>query len=93
MNNREILEVAELARLALTEKEATAFGPQLERILDHVRKLDALDLDGVPASRHAGLEQNVFREDEATPSLSPEDAVANAPDAVDDQFRVPRAIR
>jgi aspartyl-tRNA(Asn)/glutamyl-tRNA(Gln) amidotransferase subunit C len=84
--------VARLARLDLSEEERERMQRELTGILEHAEKIQALDLDGVPATSHALPLSNVFRKDEVRPSLSPEDALSNAPEAEDGRFRVPRII-
>ncbi len=65
---------------------------ELTSILAHVEKIQALDLDGVEPTTHALPLINVFRPDVAGPSLTPEQALANAPEAEDGRFRVPRIL-
>ncbi|MGD0112123.1 MAG: Asp-tRNA(Asn)/Glu-tRNA(Gln) amidotransferase subunit GatC [Armatimonadota bacterium] len=88
----EVEHVALLARLELTEEERERFTSQLNSILEHFEQLRGIDTAGVPPMSHAIAMANVLREDEPTPSLSPEDALRNAPDRSDDCFRVPRVI-
>ena len=76
----EVLHVAKLARLALSEQEIEKFRAQLSAILEAVGKVSELDLDGVPATSHPLDLVNVLAEDEPAPCLSREDALANAPD-------------
>jgi len=77
---QEVRGVAQLARLELTEEELAAMTRQLGSILDYVAQLQQLNLDGVEPLSHALAVHNVFREDEPTPSLPVEAALANAPD-------------
>ena len=86
-----MVHVARLARLALTEEELDRFAGQLDAILEAVGKVSELDLSGVEATLHPLALSNVWAEDEPAPSLSVEDALANAPDREDDAFRVPAA--
>ena len=85
----EVLHVAKLARLELTEDEVGRFQEQLSAILEAVGKVSELDLEGVPPTSHPLDLVNVLAEDEPRPSLPVEDALANAPDPVDGAFRVP----
>lgn len=85
----EVLHVAKLARLALTEEEVGRFQEQLSAILEAVGKVSELDLEGVPPTSHPLDLVNVFAEDEPRPSLSLEEALANAPDPEDGFFGVP----
>lgn len=84
--------VARLARLDLSEDERERMQKELTVILGHADKIQALDLDGVPPTSHALPLVNVLRPDEVRPSLPPEEALANAPEAEDGRFRVPRII-
>ncbi len=88
----EVDHVALLARLKLTAQERERFTTQLNSILDHFEQLQQIDTTGVPPMSHAVPMSNVFREDEPAPSLSPEEALSNAPDQARDCFRVPRVI-
>jgi aspartyl-tRNA(Asn)/glutamyl-tRNA(Gln) amidotransferase subunit C len=87
----EVVHVARLARLALTEEELDRFAGQLDAILEAVGKVSELDLSGVEATLHPLALSNVWAEDEPAPSFPVEDALANAPDREDDLFRVPAA--
>ncbi len=81
--------MAKLARLGLSEEEVEQMAGELSGILEHVDRIAGLDLDGVePTSHVVGLE-NVLRADVPHQSLSPEVALASAPDPVEGAFRVP----
>jgi aspartyl-tRNA(Asn)/glutamyl-tRNA(Gln) amidotransferase subunit C len=85
----EVLHVARLARLDLSDDEVDRFGEQLNSILEAVGKVAELDLSGVEPTAHPLDLLNVWAEDEPRPSLPVEDALANAPDRAGDFFRVP----
>jgi aspartyl-tRNA(Asn)/glutamyl-tRNA(Gln) amidotransferase subunit C len=85
----QVLHVARLARLRLTEAELERMPGELSKILGHVEKMDELDLDGVEPTSHVVELQNVLREDEPRPCLTHEQALAGAPDVADGGFRVP----
>ena len=85
----EVLHVAKLARLALSEQEIEKFREQLSAILEAVGKVSELDLDGVPPTSHPLDLVNVLAEDDPVPSLSREAVLANAPDPEDGFFGVP----
>ncbi len=89
---KEVDHVALLARLKLTDEERERFTTQLNSILEHFEQLQQIDTTGVPPMSHAVPISNVLREDEPTPSLSPEEALRNAPDQAKGCFRVPRVI-
>ena len=86
--------IAALAQLDLTADEKTRFGKQLADILDYAQQLQQVDTAGVPATAHVNAAAGVERDDTLRPSLTPQQAVANAPDAAVDAglFRVPRVI-
>ena len=90
ISREQVEHVARLARLELTEAEKESYTIQLGRILEHIGKLRELDTSGVEPTSHVIPLTNVLREDEVRPGLSREEALANAPDAVDGFFRVPR---
>lgn len=85
----QVLHVAELARLALTEDEVERLGEQLNAILDAVSKVSELDLSEVEPTSHPLDLVNVWREDDPRPSLPLDVALANAPEDEDGHFRVP----
>jgi aspartyl-tRNA(Asn)/glutamyl-tRNA(Gln) amidotransferase subunit C len=85
----EVLYVARLARLALTDEEVERLGEQLDAILEAVGKVSELDLTGVEPTSHPLDLANVWAEDEPRSSLPLEAAMLNAPRAEDDCFRVP----
>jgi aspartyl-tRNA(Asn)/glutamyl-tRNA(Gln) amidotransferase subunit C len=85
----EVVHVARLARLALTEEELDRFAGQLDAILEAVGKVAELDLEDVEPTLHPLALANVWAEDEPRPSLSVDEALANAPDPEDGAFRVP----
>ena len=87
----EVLHVARLARLELSDEELERFGAQLSAILEAVGKVAELDLEGIEPTAHPLDLVNVWAEDEPRPSLSVEDALANAPDRERGFFRVPPA--
>jgi aspartyl-tRNA(Asn)/glutamyl-tRNA(Gln) amidotransferase subunit C len=87
----EVVHVAKLARLELTEDELERFAGQLNAILEAVGKVSELDLSDVEPTLHPLELSNVCAEDEPRPSLSVEEALANAPDRENDAFRVPAA--
>jgi aspartyl-tRNA(Asn)/glutamyl-tRNA(Gln) amidotransferase subunit C len=85
----QVLHVARLARLRLSEEELERMPAELSKILEHVERMDMLDLDGVEPTSHVVELQNVLREDVPRPSLPREKALQGAPDAAAGGFRVP----
>ncbi len=89
ISREQVLHVAKLAELDLTEGEIERFGEQLNAILEAVGKVSELDLADVPPTSHPLSVVNVFARDEPRPSLSLDEVFANAPVREDDYFRVP----
>ena len=89
ISREQVLHVAKLAELDLTEAEVERFGEQLNAILEAVGKVSELDLADVPPTSHPLAVVNVFGTDEPRPSLPLEDVFANAPAREADLFRVP----
>ena len=89
IDREQVLHVARLARLELTDDEVVRMSEELSKILTHVEKLSALDLDDVPPTSHVVEVANALREDEVRPSLPRDVALANAPAVQDGGFLVP----
>ena len=89
IEREQVLHVAKLARLRLTDEEVERMSGELSSILDHIEKIDELDLDGVAPTTHVVDVPNALRSDEPGPSLPREVALAAAPAADGDGFRVP----
>ena len=85
----EVLHVARLARLDLSEGDVERFQEQLSAILEAVGKVAELDLSDVEPTAHPLELLNVWADDEPRPSLTVEEALANAPDQSGNLFRVP----
>lgn len=88
LSREQVLHIAELAKLALTEQEVALFTEQLSEILAYAERLNALDTDAIPPTAQAIYQRNVTRPDEPGPSFTPEEALANAPARRDDYFQV-----
>ena len=89
IDREQVLHVARLARLRLTEEEIEGMTGELSSVLDHIEKIGELDLDGVEPTSHVVELENVLRADEPRPSLPREVALAEAPDSDGVGFRVP----
>ncbi len=87
----EVLHVARLARLELSDDDVTKFQEQLSDILEAVSKVSELDLSDVPPTAHPLEIANAWAEDEPRPCLPLDEVFANAPDREDDHFRTPPA--
>jgi aspartyl-tRNA(Asn)/glutamyl-tRNA(Gln) amidotransferase subunit C len=86
----DVVHVAHLARLALSDDEVELFTAQLRTVLDHAADVAALDLSHLPPSSHPIALENVLRPDEPRPSLHRDEVLAQAPAVEDHRFRVPR---
>ena len=89
IDREQVLHVARLARLELTDDEVQRMSRELSAVLDHIQVISELDLDGVPPTTHVVEVSNALRPDVVTPSLAPEIALANAPAVAGGGFRVP----
>jgi len=89
----DIQHVALLSRLAFSEQEIDSFTRELNSILDYFTKLNELDTSNVQPTSHSIEMTNVFREDARKPSLTPEEALSNAPDQENGCFKVPKIIQ
>jgi aspartyl-tRNA(Asn)/glutamyl-tRNA(Gln) amidotransferase subunit C len=82
LDRAQVLHVARLARLELTEDEVQRMGGELSKVLDHISKIRELDLAGVPPTSHVIDVAGVVRADEPEASLPVEVALASAPEPV-----------
>lgn len=88
LSREEVMQIAELAKLSLTEGEIAAYAEQLSAILEYASRLEQLDTADIPPTANVLPLQNVMRDDVVRPSLPREQALANAADAIEGQFRV-----
>ena len=88
----DVVHVAKLARLALTDDEIARTTAQLGDMLEHFADIDELDLDDVAPMTQPYPLRNVLRDDVVQPGLDRDEVLAAAPDAVDGRFRVPPII-
>ena len=89
IDREQVLHVARLARLELSDQEVTKISGELSNILEHIEKIGELDLDGVPPTTHVVDVPNALRPDEPRPCLPREGVLEQAPDVADGGFRVP----
>jgi aspartyl-tRNA(Asn)/glutamyl-tRNA(Gln) amidotransferase subunit C len=89
LSREQVLHVARLARLELTEDEQARMAEELSKVLDYMETMSELDLADVEPTSHVVAVENALRADEPRPSLPQDVALASAPDAADDGFRVP----
>jgi aspartyl-tRNA(Asn)/glutamyl-tRNA(Gln) amidotransferase subunit C len=90
LSRDQVLHVARLARLELTDEEQRRMSEELSKVLDHIEKIGELgELADVEPTSHVTAVDNALRADEPRPSLAAEVALASAPEADMGGFRVP----
>jgi aspartyl-tRNA(Asn)/glutamyl-tRNA(Gln) amidotransferase subunit C len=89
IGREQVLHVAKLARLRLSDEEIERMSTELNGILDHIEKIEELDLDGVEPTSHVVALENVLRADQPRASWPRQTVLDAAPDAGDGGFRVP----
>ncbi len=89
IDREQVLHVARLARLRLTEDEVAQMSSELSTILGHIEKINELDLDDVEPTSHVVEVENVLRPDEPRESWPRDQILELAPDPDDAGFRVP----
>jgi aspartyl-tRNA(Asn)/glutamyl-tRNA(Gln) amidotransferase subunit C len=88
LNREQVLHIARLARLGLTEAEVDKFSEQLSKLLEHFEVLQQVDTSDVPPTAQSISLQNVMKNDEVADSLPPDQILANAPRREEDWFKV-----
>jgi aspartyl-tRNA(Asn)/glutamyl-tRNA(Gln) amidotransferase subunit C len=89
LSRDQVLHVARLARLELTDDEVERYSGELSKVLDYIEKIEELDLADVEPTSHVVDVENALRADEPRPSWPRDDVLEAAPDASDGGFRVP----
>ena len=92
ISREEVAHLARLSRLAVTEEELDTFAGQLDVILQAVARVGEVTAADIPPTSHAVPLTNVLRDDVVRPGLGRDEALAGAPDAAEDRFRVPRIL-
>ncbi len=89
LTREQVLHIARLARVGLSERDVEHFSGQLSQILDYFERLRQVDTEGVPPTAHTLPLHNVMREDDRPqPPLEKESVLANAPVREGEHFRV-----
>ena len=88
LSNEDVLNIARLARMGLTEDEVGRLREQLSHLLEHFEVLQQVDTTDVPPTAHSIVLQTVVRDDEVAESLPPDQILANAPQTEEGFFRV-----
>ena len=91
LSREEVLHIARLARLGVTDADVDKFREQLSNLLENFQALQEVDTEGIPPTAQSIDLHNVVSEDEVAPSLSPDQVLANAPRKENNFFRV-RAV-
>jgi aspartyl-tRNA(Asn)/glutamyl-tRNA(Gln) amidotransferase subunit C len=89
IDREQVLHVARLARLELSDAEVERFSRELSKVLDHIEAIEQLELDDVEPTSHVVDVTNRLRPDEPRPSWPRDVILAAAPDVADGGFRVP----
>ena len=89
IDREQVLHVARLARLRLSDEEIERMSRELSSVLDHIEKISELELADVEPTSHVIAVENVLRPDEPRPSWPRERVLASAPDQSGGGFRVP----
>ena len=92
ITREEVAHLARLSRLAVTDDELDTFAGQLDVILQAVARVGEVTAGDIPPTSHSVPLTNVLRDDVVRPGLRREAALAGAPDAESDRFRVPRIL-
>lgn len=92
LSTQEVEQIALLAHLNLSETQRETAAEELSKILTYCRKLDELDTENIEPTSRVLPAVNVLRDDVPRPSLSPAQALQNAPEAAADMFQVPRVV-
>jgi aspartyl-tRNA(Asn)/glutamyl-tRNA(Gln) amidotransferase subunit C len=92
ITREQVAHLADLARIDLSDAELDHLAPQLSVILDSIASIQDVAGDDVPPTSHPVPLTNVFREDVVVPGLTPEEALAGAPEAEEQRFSVPRIL-
>lgn len=92
ISKEEVLHIAKLAKLKLSEEELEMFQEQLGKILEYFKKLEGLNTENVEPMKHVIETKNVLREDEPKEPISQEEALKNAPKSKEGFFEVPKVI-
>jgi len=88
LSREEVLHIAALAKLGMTEEDITHFGGQLSNILENFEVLKKVDTEGIPPTAQPNALCNVMKDDVVAPSMSPSVVLANAPRREGDFFRI-----
>jgi aspartyl-tRNA(Asn)/glutamyl-tRNA(Gln) amidotransferase subunit C len=92
IDKEEVRRIAKLANLDFPEEEIARFTQQFNSILEYVARLNALDTSAIEPTSHVGSGSHALRDDALVPSMSRQEALANAPESEHGLFKVPKVI-
>jgi aspartyl-tRNA(Asn)/glutamyl-tRNA(Gln) amidotransferase subunit C len=92
VSKEDVEHIAKLAKLKFDDKQKEKLQGELNKVLEYIDKLNELDLSNVEPLESINDAENVFREDEAKPGVTKEEALKNAPDKTDNFFKVPKVL-
>jgi aspartyl-tRNA(Asn)/glutamyl-tRNA(Gln) amidotransferase subunit C len=92
ISRADVAHLAALARISMSESELDAMAGQLDVILGAVGRVQEVAAADIPPTSHAVPLTNVLRPDVLAPCLTPDEALAAAPSAEQQRFRVPRIL-
>jgi len=92
ITKEDVLKTADLARIEISEDEAQMYSTQISKILNYISKINELNTEGVKPTTHGIVLDNVLRDDEPKRLITQEEALKNAPETEDGQFKVPTVI-
>ena len=90
ISSKDVRHVAKLAELDFSDEEVEKITPQLDKILDHVARVSAVDTEGISSTSNVMDISNVFREDEVREPVTRKEALKNAPEEAEGGFSVPK---
>jgi aspartyl-tRNA(Asn)/glutamyl-tRNA(Gln) amidotransferase subunit C len=92
LSREEVLRIAKMCRLALSEEETGRLQTEISDIIGYVSRLDELDTEAVTPMSHVQTTTNIVREDRVVKLLTPDEALQNAPEKKGTYLKVPLVI-
>lgn len=92
ISKEEIIHIAKLANLNLSEEEIEKYRNDMQEILEFADTVNNVNTDNIKETVGANSNYNVFRKDEIKQSVSKEDLLKNAPSQDDGMFRIPKVL-
>lgn len=92
INKEEVIHIAKLASLNLSEEETNKYTKDMQEILEFAKMVDNVNTDEIKETIGANGEYNVFRKDEIKQKISKDELLKNAPSQDEGMFRIPKVI-